>query len=63
MDSERDDSNRADASTSVVTGAFGFSGQQIAKRLLLRGNTVRTLTNHPRPSSPLLADSSLAPRF
>lgn len=33
--------------TSVVTGAFGFSGQEIAKLLLARGETVRTLTNHP----------------
>ena len=39
--------------TSVVTGAFGFSGQQIATRLLLRGERVRTLTNHPRRESPL----------
>jgi uncharacterized protein YbjT (DUF2867 family) len=29
----------------VVTGAFGFSGRQIAKRLLERGHAVRTLTN------------------
>jgi NADH dehydrogenase len=36
-----------------VTGAFGFSGQQIAKRLLVRGDKVRTLTNHPQPESPL----------
>jgi nucleoside-diphosphate-sugar epimerase len=40
-------------STSVVTGAFGFSGQHIAERLLLRGERVRTLTNHPRRESPL----------
>lgn len=30
---------------SVVTGAFGFSGQYIAKRLLEAGYEVRTLTN------------------
>ncbi len=31
----------------VVTGAFGYSGQYIARRLLDRGHTVRTLTNSP----------------
>ena len=29
----------------VVTGAFGYSGRWIAKELLLRGESVRTLTN------------------
>jgi len=29
----------------VVTGAFGYSGKRIARRLLERGCTVRTLTN------------------
>ena len=38
---------------SVVTGAFGFSGQEIASLLLQRGESVRTLTNHPNPDSPL----------
>ena len=38
---------------SVVTGAFGFSGQEIANLLLARGESVRTLTNHPDPDSPL----------
>ena len=42
-----------EVTTSVVTGAFGFSGQQIAKRLILRGEKVRTLTNHPQPGSTL----------
>jgi uncharacterized protein YbjT (DUF2867 family) len=31
---------------SVVTGAFGFTGKYIAKRLLGRGGVVRTLTAH-----------------
>ena len=35
----------------VVTGAFGYSGRQIADRLLERGRQVRTLTNHPQRSS------------
>ena len=29
----------------VVTGAFGFSGRYVAKRLLASGLSVRTLTN------------------
>jgi uncharacterized protein YbjT (DUF2867 family) len=44
-----------------VTGAFGFSGQQIAKRLLLRGEKVRTLTNHPQPGSPLFGRVQVCP--
>ncbi len=36
----------------VVTGAFGFSGKYIAKRLLDAGHRVRTLTNSPHRSNP-----------
>lgn len=37
----------------VVTGANGYSGSRIARRLLEEGHTVRTLTGHPdRPSPP-----------
>ncbi len=50
-----------EATTSVVTGAFGFSGQRIAKRLLLRGEKVRTLTNHPQPGSPLFGRVQVFP--
>jgi uncharacterized protein YbjT (DUF2867 family) len=32
--------------TDLVTGAFSYSGAQIAERLLDSGRTVRTLTNH-----------------
>lgn len=36
----------------VVTGAFGYSGKYIAKRLLEAGHEVRTLTNSPnRPNT------------
>jgi NADH dehydrogenase len=36
----------------VVTGAFGYSGKYIAKRLLEAGHEVRTLTNSPnRPNA------------
>ncbi len=61
MGSEISGSSHAEAATSVVTGAFGFSGQQIAKRLLLGGETVRTLTNHPRPESPLYGRVQVRP--
>jgi uncharacterized protein YbjT (DUF2867 family) len=37
--------------TCAVTGAFGYSGQKIAQRLLAEGHSVRTLTHSPnRPS-------------
>lgn len=35
----------------VVTGAFGYTGSRIAERLLADGHRVRTLTNHPRPTT------------
>ncbi len=36
----------------VVTGAFSYTGQFIARRLLAEGRRVRTLTNHPhRPGA------------
>ena len=37
---------------SVVTGAFGFTGKYIVRRLLSRGNSVRTLTDHPERLDP-----------
>ncbi|MGA7783146.1 MAG: NAD(P)H-binding protein [Candidatus Acidiferrales bacterium] len=37
----------------VVTGAFGYSGAAIARKLLARGRAVRTLTNHAKPGHPL----------
>ncbi len=61
MDSEREGSGPAEVITSVVTGAFGFSGREIAKRLLLRGDKVRTLTNHPQPGSPLFDRVQVSP--
>jgi uncharacterized protein YbjT (DUF2867 family) len=61
MDSDRKGTKPGEAVTSVVTGAFGFSGQQIAKRLLLRGKKVRTLTNHPNPGSPLFGQVEVSP--
>jgi NADH dehydrogenase len=38
--------------THVVTGAFGFSGRFITKRLLAAGFRVRTLTNSPHREHP-----------
>lgn len=57
----KDASNPARAAASIVTGAFGFSGQQIAKKLLQRGEPVRTLTNHPQPESPLYRSVQVHP--
>ena len=36
----------------VVTGAFGYSGKYIARRLLEQGRTVHTLTNSPDRANP-----------
>jgi NADH dehydrogenase len=36
----------------VVTGAFSYTGKQIARLLLERGHRVRTLTNHPNRPNP-----------
>jgi uncharacterized protein YbjT (DUF2867 family) len=45
----------------VVTGAFGFSGSYIARRLLASGHRVRTLTNHPRQPDPFGGTIEVAP--
>ena len=46
---------------SAVTGGFGFSGRCIAQKLLLRGERVRTLTNHPDSASALYDRMEIAP--
>ncbi len=38
----------------VVTGAFGYIGKYIARKLLRRGEEVRTITAHPERPNPLL---------
>jgi uncharacterized protein YbjT (DUF2867 family) len=44
--------NTNTAQRMVVTGAFGYSGKYITRRLLAMGKRVRTLTGHPyRPNS------------
>lgn len=56
--SAHEESQRA---ISVVTGGFGFSGRRIAQKLLLRGDRVRTLTNHPDSASALYDRMEIAP--
>jgi NADH dehydrogenase len=36
----------------LVTGAFGYTGRYLSRRLADAGRTVRTLTAHPRPPAP-----------
>ena len=36
----------------AVTGAYGYSGQYIARRLLDAGHEVLTLTNSPHRANP-----------
>jgi NADH dehydrogenase len=36
----------------VVTGAYGYTGRYITRRLLAMGERVRTLTGHPEGESP-----------
>lgn len=45
----------------VVTGAFSYTGQFIARRLLTGGRRVRTLTNHPRRPGAEDVDVDIAP--
>jgi uncharacterized protein YbjT (DUF2867 family) len=45
----------------AVTGAFGYSGRAITKRLLESGRRVRTLTGHPRHDDPLFERVEVAP--
>ncbi|NQW24144.1 MAG: NmrA family NAD(P)-binding protein [SAR202 cluster bacterium] len=40
------------ADLNVVTGAFGYTGKYIARKLLANGHKVRTLTGHPERTSP-----------
>jgi NADH dehydrogenase len=42
----------ASKSIHAVTGAFGYSGKYIARRLLAQGHEVRTLTNSPNRQNP-----------
>lgn len=49
------------STVAVVTGAFGYSGRYIARRLLDAGTRVRTLTNAPYSSNPFGARVAACP--
>ncbi len=57
---QKQEPDRAEEPFSVVTGAFGFSGQHIARALLARGEKVRTLTKHPDRGSTLYGQLEVA---
>ncbi|MEW6233106.1 MAG: NAD(P)H-binding protein, partial [Chloroflexota bacterium] len=44
----------------VVTGAFGYTGKYITRRLLSMGKRVRTLTGHPNRPNPFGDQVSVA---
>ena len=44
----------------IVTGAFGYTGKYITKRLLLMGKKVKTLTGHPNRPNPFGNQVSIA---
>ena len=48
-------------SLSVVTGAFGYTGKYIARRLLSMGKPVQTITGHPNRPNPFGQQVSVAP--
>ena len=45
----------------VVTGAFGYTGKYIARKLLALGRRVRTLTGHPERPNHFGEQVSVAP--
>jgi NADH dehydrogenase len=45
----------------VITGAFGYTGAQIARGLIAAGRNVRTLTNHPKPDDAASQSIQVAP--
>ncbi len=47
-----DNGQNSTQQTHAVTGAFGYSGKYIARRLLERGHRVKTLTNSTRRANP-----------
>jgi NADH dehydrogenase len=49
------------AELNVVTGAFGYTGGYITRRLLSMGKRVRTLTGHPDRHNPFGEQVSVAP--
>ena len=51
----------ANSDFDVVTGAFGYTGKYIARRLLAGGRRVRTLTGHPNLPDPFGGQVDVAP--
>ena len=49
------------SSLDAITGAFSYTGRFVAPRLLARGRTLRTLTNHPDRQSPLFRELETLP--
>ena len=49
------------AELDVVTGAFGYTGKYITRRLLSMGRNVRTLTGHPNRPNPFGEQVSVSP--
>lgn len=49
------------AELNVVTGAFGYTGKYITRRLLSMGRRVKTLTGHPDRPNPFGEQVSVAP--
>jgi NADH dehydrogenase len=45
----------------IVTGAFGYTGKYITRRLLAMGRGVRTLTGHPERGTASTGDIEVAP--
>lgn len=45
----------------AITGAFSYTGKYLAPLLLSRGHKIRTLTNHPDSSNPLIYQVRVAP--
>ena len=45
----------------IVTGAFGYTGAQITRRLIATGREVRTLTNHAKPNDSSAQKIQVAP--
>jgi uncharacterized protein YbjT (DUF2867 family) len=47
----------------VVTGAFGYIGKYIARKLLLRGEELRTITTHPEKPNPLVGEGPFSSKI
>lgn len=50
-----------DTELNIVTGAFGYTGKYITRRLLSMGKNVKTLTGHPDRPNPFGNQVSVAP--